>query len=101
MLSLHFPYRTPDGTLVGQVLHIDSFGNLTTNIRSRDLPESVEMVTIEMGNRTISGLSPTYAESKGLLALIGSSGYLEIALAGDSARAVTGAEVGSELRVRW
>lgn len=101
VLPLHLPYRTPDGTLVGHVIHIDSFGNLTTNIRSRDLPEPAKLVSIIMGKHTISGLSPTYAEGEGLLALIGSSGYLEIALARGNARAVTGAEVGSELRIRW
>ncbi len=100
MLPLPHPYWTPDGVLVGHILHIDSFGNLITNIRSSDLPQTKQTTTIEVGNQLISGLSHTYAEDKGLLALIGSSGYLEIALAGGSACALIEAKVGNELRIR-
>jgi S-adenosylmethionine hydrolase len=100
MLPLPHPHLTPDGRLVGRVVHIDSFGNLITNIKSSDLPPTKQAITIEVGNQLISGLSRTYAEGKGLLALIGSSGYLEIALAGGSACALTEAKVGNELRVK-
>jgi len=100
MLPLPHPYWTPDGELVGHILHIDSFGNLITNIRSSDLPQTKQEITIEVGNQLISGLSRTYAEGKGLLALIGSSGYLEIALVGGSACALIDTKVGNELRVR-
>jgi len=100
MLPFPHPYWTPDGVLVGHILHIDSFGNLITNIRSSDLPQTKQAITIEVGNQLISGLSRTYAEGKGLLALIGSSGYLEIALTRGSACALIEAKVGNELRVR-
>ena len=100
ILPLPHPYWTPGGTLVGHIVHIDSFGNLITNIMSSDLRQPKE-ATIELGNQLIFGLSRTYAEGKGLLALIGSSGYLEIALAGGNAGALIGAEVGNELRIRW
>jgi len=100
MLPLPHPYWTPDGGLVGHILHIDSFGNLITNIRSSDLPQTKQAITVEVGNQLISGLSRTYAEGKGLLALIGSSGYLEIALVGGSACALIEAKVGNELRVK-
>ena len=100
MLPFPHPHWTPDGVLVGHILHIDSFGNLITNIRSSDLPQTKQVITIEVGNQLISGLNRTYAEGKGLLALIGSSGYLEIALAGGSACALIKAKVGNELRVR-
>ncbi len=101
VLPLPHPYQNPDGTLVGHILHIDTFGNLITNIRHCDLPETKGLMTIEIGNHVVSGLSHTYAEGKGLMALIGSSENLEIALAGGNACALTGAEVGSELRIRW
>jgi len=100
MLPLTHPYWTPDGVLVGHILHIDSFGNLVTNIRSSDLPQTKQAITIEVGNQLISGLSRTYAEGKGLLVLIGSSGYLEIALAGGSACALIEAKIGNELRIK-
>ena len=100
MLPLPHPYRMLDGTLVGNILHIDNFGNLITNIRSDDLPQTKQAITIEVGNQLITRVSRTYAEGKGLLALIGSSGYLEIALSGGSARGLIGARVGNEIRVK-
>ena len=87
-------------TLTGYVIHIDNFGNLITNIRRTDLPQEHPSVVIEVGNKRISGLSRTYAESEGLLAIIGSSGYLEIALKNGNARAFLGAEAGSEVKIR-
>ena len=100
MLPLTFPGRASDGSMVGHVLHIDSFGNLITNIRGGNLPEPEEAIIIEIGNHVISGLNRTYAEGEGLLALIGSSGYLEVALSGGSARDWLDAGIGSEIRVR-
>ena len=100
MLPLSHPRRTPEG-VVGNIIHIDNFGNLITNISGHDLFETSHEITIEVCNQLISGLSRTYAEGKGLTALIGSSGYLEIALAENSASAFTGADVGDELKIRW
>ncbi len=87
-------------TLTGYVIHIDNFGNLITNIKRTDLPQEHPPVVIEVGNKRISGLSRTYAESEGLLAIIGSSGYLEIALKNGNAGAFLGAEPGSEVKIR-
>ncbi len=100
MLLLPHPHQAPDGSLVGHILHIDSFGNLITNIKSDDLPQTKRTITIEVGNQLISGLSRTYAEGRGLLALIGSSGYLEVSLKEGSACAFLHAEVGNEVRIR-
>jgi hypothetical protein len=44
-------------------------------------------------------LSRTYAEGSGLLALIGSDGYLEIALKDGNASALLDAEVGDEVKI--
>ena len=98
VLPLLLPYKASADTLVGHILHIDNFGNLITSIKSDDLPE--QPITIEVGSQLISGLSRTYAEGKGLLALIGSSGYLEVAFEGGSASAFLGVEVGSEVKIR-
>ena len=40
MLPLPRPYQVADGSLVGHILHIDSFGNLITNIKGTDLPQA-------------------------------------------------------------
>ncbi len=100
VLPLLHPYQEMDGSVVGHVLHIDSFGNLITDIKSDDLPQAERAVTIEVGNRLVGGLSRTYAEGRELLSLIGSSGYLEISLRGGSACAFLNAEMGDEVRIR-
>jgi len=84
---------------VGHILHVDNFGNLITNVRRSDLSLIKEPITVEIGDRVISGQSNTYAEGSGLLALIGSSGYLEVSLRGGSASAFLEAEVGSEVKL--
>ena len=99
VLPLTRPHRAADGSLAGHILHVDSFGNLITDITSQDLPPTGEPVTIEVGNRLIHGLSRTYAEGEGILALIGSSGHLEVSVRGGSARSLLNAEVGDEVRV--
>ena len=98
MLPLMLPYKASADTLVGHILHIDNFGNLITSIKSDDLPE--QPITIEVGRQLVSGLSRTYGKGKGLLALIGSSGYLEVAFEGGSASDFLGVEVGGEVKIR-
>ena len=100
MLPLPQPYTASDGSLVGCILYIDSFGNLITNIKGEDMPHAGKAITIEIGNHFISGLRRTYAEGEGLLALIGSSGYLEVSLKGGSAKIFLNAEIGNEVRIR-
>jgi len=90
--------RLPDGPLAGRVIHVDGFGNLITDVRADDLPPA-EM-TVELRGRAVKGLRRTYAEGTGLTALVGSSGFLEIALPGGSAAAETGADIGEPVTVR-
>ncbi len=93
------PYQEAGGSLVSHIIHIDSFGNLVIDIKSDDLPEARQAITIKIGDQSISGLSRTYTEGGGLLALIGSSGYLEISLKNGSACAFINAKVGDEVRI--
>jgi S-adenosylmethionine hydrolase len=92
------PSRDNQGSLTGCVLHIDNFGNLITNIRSGDLPG--ERVIISIGRRRIDGISRFYAEKEGLVAIVGSSCYLEISLKNGSAAALLGTKVGDEIRIK-
>jgi len=100
LLALSRPRLTPDSTLVGHIQHIDGFGNLITDIKGDDLPSETKPLTIEVARQHISGISKTYADNDGLLALIGSSGYLEIALKDGSACSFLNAEVGNEVRLQ-
>jgi len=98
-LLLTRPHQEPSGTVVGHILHIDSFGNLITDITAQYLSPEGKSLDIKIGKHTIHRLSRTYAEAEGLLALIGSSDRLEISIKGGSAHNLLNAEVGDEVRV--
>ena len=100
MLTIPHPSRKTNGSLAGHVIHVDNFGNLITDIRGKDLPQSEKAISIEVGDQHINGLSRTYTEGKGLMALIGSSGYLEVSLREGSARDFLNADVGDEVRIK-
>ena len=97
ILSIPRPSVDPDGNLVGQVLHIDRFGNLVANIKNNDLPG--KNVIIEVGGRQMQGISDYYAQKEGVMAVVGGSGYLEISLRDGSACDFLGVAVGDEIRV--
>lgn len=88
----------PDGSLRGRVIHIDVFGNLVTDIRCEDLPAG--RPTVEVATGRIVGLSTTYQEDAEILAVVGSSGYLEIAAPKASAAGLLGAALGMPVLVR-
>jgi S-adenosyl-L-methionine hydrolase (adenosine-forming) len=97
VLSIPKPSLDPEGNLVGRVLHVDRFGNLITNIKSNDLPE--KDVMIEVAGYCIQGISNYYAQNKGVMAIVGSSGYLEVSLREGSACDFLGTVVGDEIKV--
>ena len=90
--------------IMGEVAHVDNFGNLITNIDKDTLFSFAggDRFDIEIRGRSIPELKKTYADSKKgeLLALIGSSGRLEIAVNQGSAGDTLGAEKGSPVEVR-
>ncbi len=97
VLPISRPQLLGPHELLGHVMHIDHFGNLVTDIRSSDLPPGFTEVYV--GGFRIDGISRHYMQEHGLLALIGSSGYLEIALCRGSAASHLGATVGDEVTV--
>jgi S-adenosylmethionine hydrolase len=99
MLPQPRPATRSDGSLLGHIVHIDSFGNLITNIRSEDILQQGQSIAVEVAQSLIAGLCHTYAEGSGLVALIGSSGYLEVSLKGGNASSLLDAKVGDEVRL--
>ena len=87
-----------DGSLQAQVLHIDRFGNVITDAQSDDLPEGA--LVAEVAGQSVPGPIRTYAEAHGLATLVGSSGYLEIALPDGSAAQALGVDIGDAVLVR-
>lgn len=90
--------------MIGEVSYVDNFGNLITNIDKETLSGFIgdEEFIIEIKGRSIPGLRRTYAEGeKGeLLALMGSSDRLEIAVNHGNAGYTLGAGKGSPVEVR-
>ncbi len=91
------PFRDAMGNMIGCIIHIDRFGNLVTNFKKEDVPS--KGAAVEIMNQRISGTSQYYAQSSGLLAVIGSSGYLEVSVREGSAASVLGAQVGDALKL--
>ena len=71
--------RDPDGSIIGEVVHIDHFGNLVTNIHASQLPAQPR---ITVGSTVIDRMSDHYGEVEvgGVLAIVGSTGKLEISI---------------------
>jgi S-adenosylmethionine hydrolase len=82
-------FRAPD--LRGVVLHIDRYGNLITDIHGDDVPAGA---AFEVVGRRLS-LVRTYGDSRELCALVGSGGFVEVALPGGSAAAALGSGKGA------
>jgi S-adenosylmethionine hydrolase len=97
ILPIAKPSLDPDGNVIGQVSHVDRFGNLITNIKSNNLPG--KDIMIEVAGRRIQGMSDYYEQGEGVMAVVGSSGYLEISLRDGSACDFLELGLGDEIRV--
>ncbi len=98
------PRILPD-RIIGVVEEIDSFGNLITNIRAEALagrPTDRRAVVV-CGIYETYGIYSTYAQqpADSLVALISSSGRLELALVGSNAARRLGIGVGTPVTVAW
>ena len=92
-----------ENKLSGEVVYADHFGNLVTNIPARELAEPGSL-EVEIKGRRINHLSRTFhdrepEQADGLLALLGSHGYLEIAVADGSAAMILGVDTGEPVHV--
>lgn len=91
--------------LEGAVEQIDSYGNLITNITVDMLGgrPTDERACIISGIYETFGIYRTYADQPPgtLVALIGSSGQLELAVVGDNAASRLGIEIGALVVVAW
>jgi S-adenosylmethionine hydrolase len=72
-----------NNSLTGEVMHIDGFGNIISNINERDMVQHAKTVNVELQNITLKlTFGKAYAEAKPNepILLIGSYGFMEIAL---------------------
>jgi S-adenosylmethionine hydrolase len=86
---------TPAG-VEGLVVHVDRFGNLITSVRVHEIPEGATRVLVL--ERSVP-IVRTYGDGAGLISLIGSAGYLEIAVRDGSAAVALRAGLDTPVRV--
>jgi len=92
-------------TLVGEVMRVDRFGNLETNIDRASLEQVIrdsrDQAVVEVGGQRIVGIRQTYSDvpSGQLASLFSSADYLEIAASGASAARVLGIQRGAVVQV--
>lgn len=78
------PRKISDNRIEAEIIHIDRFGNLISNLKKDDLPDGF---TIVINETRISKIRQFFAESNKseLFMILGSAGFLEIAAFQDSA----------------
>jgi S-adenosyl-L-methionine hydrolase (adenosine-forming) len=89
----------------GEVVEVDSFGNLITNI-TKAMLEGVprnDSVTISCEEHETQGIFATYSDQPTMtfMAHVGSTGRLELAVVDENASAMLGVRVGAPVRVCW
>ena len=100
-LQLPKPEKTTDGWR-GEVTHIDHFGNISTNIRVEHLGDAMERketILVRLNGIEIHGLVNTFGERPvgEVIALIGSTGNLAIAVVNGNAAEKLGVKRGDEI----
>ncbi|HEV2177550.1 MAG TPA: SAM-dependent chlorinase/fluorinase [Terriglobia bacterium] len=104
-LSLPRPERLNPKCLRGAVIRIDRFGNVMTNITTADVPElfavSAPPFKIEIQGREVTRLAANFSagEPSELIAVMGSSGFVEIAINRGSAAQILGVQRGAPVEV--
>jgi len=101
------PRISDTGEIVGSVVAVDHFGNLISNIDYQMLTRLAQTapenkLRIRIGSHTLDGLSQTYENGAGntALGLIGSRGFLEVAVNKGNAARILKAGKGDPVRVK-
>lgn len=104
-MRLPRPVLSADNRLCGTITAIDRFGNLSTNLK----PVAISKLTgsqkirpiVQIGANRIDGLSPSYnsVARHHPLAIIGSDGFLEIAVNCGNAQQQFGTKIGDTVQV--
>ncbi len=104
-LALPKPEQTGHGWR-GEIIHIDHFGNLASNIRIEHLAEALkhmDKVTVTLAGEVIRGMVNTFGERQpgDLVALMGSTGNLIVSVVNGSAAERIGVKTGDPIDVSW
>lgn len=104
-LELPRPEQLPNGWR-GEIIHIDHFGNLASNIRVENLSEALtqmESVTVRLADTAIAGMVNTFGERQPgeLVALLGSTGNLIVSVVNGSAGVWLDVKIGDTIEIEW
>jgi hypothetical protein len=100
-LALPKTVRT-EKTLAGEVIYVDQFGNLFTNVERRDLTGlAMDQLAVALGGYRIQSIAAHYTAVRHgeFVAIFNSWGLLEIALNQGNAAQRTGAKVGDKVTI--
>lgn len=102
LFSVPRPSVVEEDTLAGEVIHVDRFGNIVSNIRREDADWD-RVRAVHIGGHAVEHFCSTYGEGEQgeLVALLGSSGYLEVAVRGGNAAEHLRVKVGDEIHVQF
>lgn len=96
--------RSGDAVTVieGQIVTIDHYGNLITNIPRSAIPSEAPRVVVQLAQHQFDGIVRCYADrpNRDCVALFGSSGRLEVAIVNGNAQQSFNACVGDSVIVR-
>jgi S-adenosylmethionine hydrolase len=91
------------GELVGQIIHVDHFGNCITNIEPPQLEQigPTEQLTFQVIDQRIAGLQRSYGDlpAGSLIALLGSSRRVELAVCNGNAAKTLGVGISDRVKV--
>lgn len=94
-----------ENSISGEVLYVDHFGNMITNIPRESVPPGIknDQITIRFRNHTLHGIHSSYTDGshRELIGLWSSTGNLEIALKQNRADVHSGLVSGDSVRLEW
>jgi hypothetical protein len=102
LINLPKPERTEKGWR-GEVIHLDHFGNIASNIRVENLGEAViqhkDNIQVRLNETVIKGMVDTFGERPAgeVIALFGSTGNLIVSVVNGNAAVKLGVRVGEPI----
>jgi S-adenosylmethionine hydrolase len=95
------PEETVTGRWLGRILTIDPFGNIVTSFREKLLPPSGTSFLLLTGKLEVSTRAEAYGEAElgAAFAIVGSSGYIEVSAARQSAAKLAEVKVGDPVEL--
>ncbi len=96
--------KTEGNTIKGVVLRVDGFGNLMTNLTPDDVPQMLAPAAafkLSVGNSEMNSLQQNFAQggTGQPVAIVGSSGFIEVIVNRGNAAQTVGAQRGAEVTV--